>query len=357
MTVVTLGLDLFEKFYLIIRSSETLRKKYILRLGELHAVFAHIRAIGSYICESGIDSAWISANWFDGECVVRQVLECKHMKRALEAHGCTTLAISTLILEHILREYPHEILMSFKHIETIIRELQEGINSQKWSLVLRAFENFYSLMDELKVNELLVKFDEKCAESKQYQFLKIYQKMVVERLFTFIEASRTRKWKLHLPAAEDLMKDFCSMDHIKHRRMWAVYITDMKQLQYDHPEIWKHFYDGYFSIQKSMVPGTAIGRDHAGEQEVKKLKTRECIKGITRNDNSRMRHFLVAPILSEISKESEVMGNGIEVERNKLHHQLRETHTANQNKRISSLLDVFKIIMLSFSRWKMFSKI
>ena len=91
-----------------------------------------------------------------------------------------------------------------------------------------------------------------------------------------------------------------------------------------------------------MVPGTAIGRDHAGEQEVKKLKTRGGIKGITRNDNSRMRHFLVAPILSEISKEMEVMGNGIEVERNKLHHQRRKTHTANQNKRISSLLDVFK---------------
>ena len=38
------------------------------------------------------------------------------MKRALEAHECTTLAISTLTLEHILREYPHEMLMSIKHI-------------------------------------------------------------------------------------------------------------------------------------------------------------------------------------------------------------------------------------------------
>ena len=136
------------------------------------------------------------------------------------------------------------------------------------------------------------------------------------------------------------MKDSGSVDRIKYRRMWAVYITDMKQLQYDHPEIWKHFCDGHFSIQKSMVPGTAKGRDHAGEQEVKKkLKTRGGIKGITRNDNSRMLHFLVAPILSEFIR---VMGNGIEVERNELHRQLRKTHTANQNKRISSLLDVFK---------------
>ena len=41
--------------------------------------------------------------------------------------------------------------------------------------------------------------------------------------------------------------------------------------------------------------------------------------------------------------EIEVMGNGKELEKIRTHHQLSPTaNTANQNKRISSLLDVFK---------------
>ena len=126
------------------------------------------------------------------------------MKRALEAHECTTLAKSTFILEQILREYPQQILMNFTPIKMIMRELQEGIELQNWLVVLKASENFDSLMEELKVNELMENIDQKCAESKQYQFWKIYQNMV-ERLLGFIEASHTRNWKMHLSAADDTM--------------------------------------------------------------------------------------------------------------------------------------------------------
>ena len=41
-----------------------LEVRYILCLEERHAVFAHIRAIGTYITSSGLDSVWVSANWF-----------------------------------------------------------------------------------------------------------------------------------------------------------------------------------------------------------------------------------------------------------------------------------------------------
>ena len=92
-----------------------------------------------------------------------------------------------------------------------------------------------------------------------------------------------------------------------------------------------------------MIPGTAIGRDHAGQQEVGKLKSRGGIKGIPRNENSRIRHFLVAPILSVITEEMESMGNGQQLEKNrKLHRQLNSTYTAFQNKRVTSLLEVLE---------------
>ena len=338
MTIISLDLDLFEMMYLIVRLSDVLRRKYILCLGELHVVFAHLRAIGSYICESGIDSAWINANWFDSECVVRQVLECKHMKRALEAHEATLVAICILFLEHSIKTFPDKFLKELGNIQTVIRNLRNGISEQSNTAITNAFYIFQNLIDDLNFNELMENLDKSCGESKQFQFMKIYQNMV-ERLFIFIEASRIRNWLLHLSAAED-RKDLCAMDRIKYRRMWVVYIADMKQLQYDYPEVWKQFSEGEFSVQKSMIPGTAIGRDHAEEQEVGKLKSRGGIKGITRNENSRIRHFLVAPILSVITEEMESMGNGQQLEKNrKLHHQLNLTYTAFQNKRVTSLLE------------------
>ena len=78
--------------------------------------------------------------------------------------------------------------------------------------------------------------------------------------------------------------------------MWAMYISDMKKLERDNPDVWQTFMKGDFSCQKSKIGGTAIGRDHAGEQVNKILKTRGVITGITRNENSYKRYFLIGPV-------------------------------------------------------------
>ena len=73
-TIVSLDLNLYEKVYKLINSRDDLRGKFIPRLGELHAVFAHVRAIGHFIAHSGLEDAWIEAEWFDSDAVVRQVI-------------------------------------------------------------------------------------------------------------------------------------------------------------------------------------------------------------------------------------------------------------------------------------------
>ena len=40
-------------------------------------MFAHVSAIGNLISGSGLEDAWIKAEWFDSKSVVRQVLDCK----------------------------------------------------------------------------------------------------------------------------------------------------------------------------------------------------------------------------------------------------------------------------------------
>ena len=61
-------------------------------------------------------------------------------------------------------------------------------------------------------------------------------------------------------------------------------------------KVWQAFSDGDFSCQKSEIPGTAIGRDHCGDQENKKIKNRGGIMEKTMN-------FLAAPVLESITNQ------------------------------------------------------
>ena len=99
------------------------------------------------------------------------------------------------------------------------------------------------------------------------------------------------------------MKDFTAMDRIKYRKAWLGYMTDMKSLEVENPEIWNYFMEGNFSVQKNDIPGVAIGCDHAGEQVNREDKTGSGLKGMTRNQNNRNWHYLAAPVLAQLQEE------------------------------------------------------
>ena len=83
----------------------------------------------------------------------------------------------------------------------------------------------------------------------------------------------------------------------------------MYDLQYRAPDFWAVFITKDFNCQKSDIPGIVIGRNYAGDQENKIIKNRGGITGITRDENSRTRHFLAALLLFSTSKEGmEIVG-------------------------------------------------
>ena len=93
----------------------------------------------------------------------------------------------------------------------------------------------------------------------------------------------------------------------------------MSDLQHRAPDVWAVFMRGDFSCQKSNIPGTAIGQDHAAEQENKIINCGG-ITGITWNENTRTRHFLAASILSSISKEMVEIGGANISKASSKHH-------------------------------------
>jgi len=88
-TVITLDMALYERAKQLEMTRDDCKGKWVLRLGEMHTVMAALRAVGNAIEDSGLDEAWSGADIY-GSITTRQILEVKHMKRALEAHMTTT---------------------------------------------------------------------------------------------------------------------------------------------------------------------------------------------------------------------------------------------------------------------------
>ena len=143
-----------------------------------------------------------------------------------------------------------------------------------------------------------------------------------------------------------MIKDFASLDRVKYRRWSAVYLAGMYHLKdsedVEDQKVWQAFSKGDFSCQKSEIPGTAIGRDHCGEQENKKIKNRGGIKGITMNQNSRTRHFLAAPVLASLTDQMFNLGGHIAKSSTGKHHQYTNAYIRGQNECVKSLPPVLE---------------
>ena len=64
---------------------------------------------------------------------------------------------------------------------------------------------------------------------------------------------------------------FFAHDQINYARLSPAYLATMSQLQESDPDAWRYLKEN-FAIAKSDIPFTAIGSDHAMEQENKVFK-------------------------------------------------------------------------------------
>ena len=129
-------------------------------------------------------------------------------------------------------------------------------------------ESIRKYVTDIKLEEKIEEFVQHNKDNRLLQFLVKYTQMVT-RLFTFIEATRSRNWELHLNSLEDMIADFASMNRINYRRYAATYVADMCQLQKDDKDTWNYFVEGNFCCQKNEISFTAIGRYRCSEQENK----------------------------------------------------------------------------------------
>ena len=155
------------------------------------------------------------------ESLLRQVKECSNMKGALVAHEATLIVVNILILQGALCRFKEYDWCNENLIKAIMiarnaiknRDMYSGRFKEAWTRL----KNY---MIDIKLDEKIREFVQHNKNNRLLQFLVKYSQMVT-RLFTFIEATRSRNWLLHLDAPEDMIADFASMDRINYRRYSA----------------------------------------------------------------------------------------------------------------------------------------
>ena len=162
----------------------------------MHAVFAHLRAIGRFIDNSGIDEAWIQADVF-GPVVVKQILTCSHMKRAIMAHEITVTVLYKLYFEALRKEQPSLFAGPCGSVYVLLRDLKQSLKSGSKEKVQATNAAVSSFIGKVGLLPAMKQSEENRKENKMAQVLFIYMRMV-ERLQSFAYASRNRDWLLHL---------------------------------------------------------------------------------------------------------------------------------------------------------------
>ena len=107
----------------------------------------------------------------------------------------------------------------------------------------------------------------------QGRHLRNYMSMC-ECLLLFIRSSRQSLWNLHLSSLNCFVKYFFAHDQINYARLTPLYLADMLQLKESDRKTWDYL-NKNFSVSKSNIPLTAIGSDHAMEQDNRKMKVAE----------------------------------------------------------------------------------
>ena len=148
--------------------------------------------------------------------------------------------------------------------------------------------NFHGLQDES---------DKFLTNQAKYfrNFMKVF-----ELLLLFTRPTRQQLWELHLSTLHELVKYLFADDMCNYARMTPVYLSQMYEYEMKDSETWEFFMNGYFSVNKTSVPFTAIGVDHAIEHKNRPMKVLGGIKGIANDINKLDKYFTTAPEINQI---------------------------------------------------------
>ena len=121
-----------------------------------------------------------------------------------------------------------------------------------------------------------------------------------EVILLFIRTSREQSWEIHLQSLNLLFPYCFACDILNYARTTPVYLEQIYELKEKDEKILAVLDAGGFSVNKSVIPFTAIGSDHGNEQANRALNVIGRIKGIANSKVTFNEYFLTAAEMRSI---------------------------------------------------------
>ena len=222
-------------------------KHFVIMFGGLHIEMDFMKAIGSWLCDSGWTIALTDAG-VASPGSAESFLKASKITRTRRAHQVT--ACSLHILLH--RAY-----------ESYIDSLEEG------SVVL-SFQSWC---------------DQQCATIPQFQFWHIALELEL-LLLTFVRSIRQANFDLYCDALSKMVPWFFSMNCTNYARWIPIHLRDMFALKDNAPDVALEFRKGNFTVSKTTCRFSAMAIDQAHEQNNALVKGDRGAVGLTENPNA-----------------------------------------------------------------------
>ena len=261
-------------------------KKLVVMFGGFHTELAALKALGSWIEDSGWTSVLLQAG-VTTPGTADSFLKASHVSRTSHAHQVTVAALYILM-------------------DKAYKTYREGVDEG---------EEPKSFSDWRKQAEL---------EGPQFYYWSLTLHFQLTILI-FVRSLREGNFQLYKDACKSLAPWFFALDRTHYARWLPVHIRDMECLETEIPAIAAEFKNGNFVVNKTNSAFSSLPIDQGHEQNNKIVKGDGGAIGLTESSSQLLRWMVSGPEMSRIINDFElsqelVRNIAIQEEQEDLHH-------------------------------------
>ncbi|XP_028415026.1 uncharacterized protein LOC114538109 [Dendronephthya gigantea] len=311
--------------------------KFIVRLGEFHSCMSYATAIACRFRDAGLQDIFIESE-IVAQGSLNGVFSGKHYNRCIRAHKLVFEAMERLRFEAFLDS---QTTLQKSEIIGLVKEISGNLNK----------EHFDAYVENVTIQEIGERFQQfienESQRSATFQLWSSYIDMVY-LLLTFIRATRTSDWMLHLSTIRAMLPWYFAYDRINYARYMSTYWLEMICLDDTHPGASAEL-SSKWTVQRQQNYGfSAIACDQAIEQTCNRdSKTKGGIVGLTQNRAAINRWILAQADRSAITRKCELMAGVAEEQR--MRKDLDNTHSSNHEESVKQVISTVSSMSNPFS--------
>lgn len=341
-TVVTMDEGLYNKAKMLQWEKTEEMKNVILILGGFHTQMTFSKVMGKFLESSGISDMWVESEVF-GETTAGNILKGKLWNRVIRAHKLSYEALWRVLWPILLSWAKDEGKDPDGKLADLPAKFASGFTAtDDKSSTTVDFPAYKLAMDEMgHVVDIIHEFDKAHQSNPTFCYWRQYM-LLVSILLRFTRAIREGDWDLYLSCIAEMLPWFAAFDHVNYTRWASVFLSDMKALPHNAPEVHQAFQDGDFVTKETTTTFNQIPDDQALEHVNKTGKVAGGLVGITRTDSARDRWCLTYNERAQLSEDTKAMFGVVSgLNEGSIHKDLGKTRMKKDEEDVEKLVAQF----------------